>query len=74
MEVLLHLQLLVPERGPEAQQPVIRLTARRAHLRIHVQRAGVTAGSVGLGARKEESKDSADTETLLLKDLTNAGH
>lgn len=56
LAVLLHLQLLVPEWGWEAQRPILHLTANSAHLHVHVQWAGITAGGVGLRARKEEGQ------------------
>lgn len=55
MEFFLDLKLLVPERGWEAQRPVPHLTAR-AHLPAHMHGAGVSAGSLGLGAREEEEQ------------------
>lgn len=55
LEVLLGLKLLVPERGWEAQRPAPHLTAR-THLHVHMQCAGVSAGSPGLGARKEDKQ------------------
>lgn len=50
VEILLHPQLLVPERGREAQ-PVLCLTVGSVQIRVHMQSVGAGAGGVGLEKR-----------------------
>ena len=65
MEILLHLQLLVPEWGREAQGPVLHLTAGGAKLHVPVRHTEAQAGSVRLGPERRRDRDVADNLTLL---------
>jgi len=50
MEILLHLQVLVPEWGWEAQGPVLPLIAGSAKLHVHERCTGAhAAGGIRLG-------------------------
>lgn len=65
MEILLHLQLLVLERGWEVGRPVLELTAARTHLHTHVQWAGARGG---LGRGKQLLSACLDVLTLGAQD------